>query len=98
MAFSYSLVRRTADAALFEVSSTADADTGGNVLHGLGAVPDLVVLTPICTTCRLALWTSVPGGITDTLVTLSKLAIAGSSNPANPVLRLYVSLKGGRVR
>lgn len=98
MAFSYTLVRRTADTALFLVYATADADTGGDVLHGLGISPDLVVMTPICTTCRLALWTSVPGGIDATKVTLSKTVLVGSSNPLNPVLRLYVAVAGGRTR
>jgi len=95
MAYSYALIHRTATSELYEVTETLDADTGGNLLHTLGRIPDKVTLTPIGITARLSDY--VATAITAALVTLSSTAAVGSG-AALPQLRVLLEVAPDQIR
>ncbi|MCK4300974.1 MAG: hypothetical protein KAX80_15645 [Planctomycetes bacterium] len=87
MAYSFALLQKTATMEVYEVTETLDADIGGDVVHTLGRVPSLVVLTPLLAAARISEY--VATAITDALITLSSTNGAGSGD-ANPQLRVYL--------
>lgn len=89
MAFSFALIQKTATTEVYEVTETLDADVGGNVVHTLGRVPSLVVLTRLLAAARVSDYVATP--ITDALVTLSSTAGVGSGD-ANPQLRVFLGV------
>lgn len=93
MAFSSAAVavpsgkRPRANLAVFDITATADADTGGTVAHGLGEVPEVYWLVPLLAAAYTAVWTITAVDATD--VTLVKGTAATSGN-ADPQVRLFV--------
>ena len=77
--------------AIFDVTATADGDTGNLVItHNLGQIPQKVVLEPILAAAYLSAWTETPSARTATQITLVKNTTTTSSGSANPQLRVYI--------
>jgi len=95
MAYSFALIHKTATTELYEVTETADADTGGDITHTLDRVPDIVVPTRLLAAARVS--DSVFTAITNLLVTISSTAGVGSGD-ANPQLRVFLGLAPDQLR
>lgn len=92
MAFSVAITYQGTNKVIAAVTATADADTGGNVTHGLsaGGTPKSIFLTQLVSQALTALsaWsTAVPGATT---ATLTKLTSTGSGN-ASAQLQVEIS-------
>ena len=81
---------------VFDIISDADADTTtGNIAHGLGEIPQSVVITPVLAVARLSEWIATT--IDATNVVLSKTTATGSGDAAVQV-RLVVAREHSMVR
>lgn len=93
MAFSSAAVavpsgfRPRANMAVFDITATADADTGGVVAHGLAQIPEVYWLVPLLAQAYTSVWTITTVDATN--VTLVK-GTAATSGTANPQVRLFV--------
>lgn len=93
MAFSFVAVakptgtRPRASLAVFDVTATADADTGGDVTHGLGIVPEVYWMVPLLAAYYTSVWTIT--AVSSTVVTVTKGTAVGSGT-ANAQMRLFV--------
>lgn len=93
--FSFALIHKTATTELYEVTEDADADTGGDVAHTLGRVPDIVIKTELLVEARVSEY--VVTAITNALITLSSTNGVGSG-AAEPQLRVFLGLAPDQLR
>lgn len=76
---------------IFDVTATADGDTGNLVIaHGLGVIPEKVDLEPILAAGPLSNWSETPASRSITNITLVKNATATGSGNASAQLRVYI--------
>lgn len=72
------------DMFVFDVEATADGDAGsGSVAHGLGAIPLIVLITPLLAAARTSNW--ILGTLSDTAVEITKTTATGSGATGNQV-------------
>lgn len=64
------------DTRIWDVTATADGDTGISIPHGFPSAPEYVVIQGLHAVARVALWTATTDG---TNVILSKATTASSS-------------------
>ena len=96
MAISSTVVRKTADGAVFDVIATADADTGPfNIAHGLASIPLTVVITPVLAVAYTSAW--IVSAIDATNIELTKANAVGSGD-ADIQLRVSAFLDPYRKR
>ena len=81
---------------VYDIISDADANTTtGNIAHGLGQIPQSVVITPVLAAARISAWIATTVDATN--VVLGKTTTAGSGNAAVQV-RLIVARQHSMVR
>lgn len=93
MAFSATLISRNTREAIFDLTATDNADTGGAVTHGLNAVPDDFSLCPLLAAYYTSAWRVT--AVTATTITVEKTAGGGAD--ADPQARLVVRLPEGEI-
>lgn len=64
------------------ITATADGDTvTGNIPHGLGFAPELVIVTPILASGGLSAWAVTTKDATNLVLTKSTAVGSGAANP-----------------
>lgn len=93
MAVSTATVQRGNDINEFTVTATADADTTtGSVAHGMGALPEVLLLHILQAPAGVSLWAATTIDVTN--VALTKGTGVGSGN-ASPQVRCRVRRNRG---
>lgn len=77
--------------AVFDVTATADGDTGNLVIaHGLNVIPAYVDMVPITAAGLLSSWSWTPASSSTTNITIVKNTTTTGSGAAPAQLRVFV--------
>lgn len=79
MAVNLTVVFANADFRVVDIEATADADTTATIPHGLGAIPEDIVITGLANAAAISLWRATTRDATNVVLTKSTTAGSGAA-------------------